>query len=219
MQLKHPQVRRRRLPREQRHRLILEEAVRFFAEVGFEGQTRVLAERLGVTQPLLYRYFPDKDSLIDSVFDEVFLKRWKPEWEVMLRDRSRTLLDRLSEFNKAYWRELSSPEPVRIFMFAGLKGEKISQAYLELMRDKVLEPICAELRHEIGLPPPEELPIDEMEIHMAWALQGAIFHIAMRKWIYKVAVPEDIDRLVEYTVRAYLHGSAATLKDMLAARV
>ncbi len=49
---------RKRLPREERERLIVDEAVRFFAEVGFEGQTRALAERLGVTQPLLIAISP-----------------------------------------------------------------------------------------------------------------------------------------------------------------
>ena len=64
---------RRRLPRKEREKLIVDEAVKFFAEVGFEGQTRALAQRLGVTQPLLYRYFPDKEALIDRVYREVFL--------------------------------------------------------------------------------------------------------------------------------------------------
>ena len=75
----------RRLPKasatQERERLIVEEAVRFFAEVGFDGQMRALAERLGVTQPLLYRYFADKEALIERVFDEVYMKRWRPEWE------------------------------------------------------------------------------------------------------------------------------------------
>lgn len=33
-----------------------------FAECGFEGQTRELHKRLGITQPLLYRYFPSKEA-------------------------------------------------------------------------------------------------------------------------------------------------------------
>ncbi len=55
--------------------MIVREAVSFFAEHGFEGQTRELARRLGITQPLLYRYFPDKAALIDRVYREVFLDR------------------------------------------------------------------------------------------------------------------------------------------------
>lgn len=210
--------RRKRLPRDQRQRLILEEAVRFFAEVGFEGQTRALAERLGVTQPLLYRYFPDKNALIDSVFNEVYLKRWKPEWESLLRDRTKPLVDRLVAFNLSYCREISHPELVRIFMFAGLRGEGITKTYIDMLREKALQPICEELRHELHLPSPQDLPIDEMEIHLAWSLQGAVFHIAMRKWIYKVSVPDDLDRLVECTVRAFMEGAGTTVQSLIAAR-
>ncbi len=69
---------RKRLPREERERLIVREAVAFFAEVGFDGQTRELARRIGITQPLLYRYFPSKDALIDRVYQEAYLNRWNP---------------------------------------------------------------------------------------------------------------------------------------------
>jgi AcrR family transcriptional regulator len=55
---------RTRLPRDTREQLIVKEAVRFFAEFGFGGRTRELARRLGVTQPLLYRYFPSIDRPI-----------------------------------------------------------------------------------------------------------------------------------------------------------
>ncbi len=49
---------RARLAPEARERLILDEAIRYFSDVGFGGQTRELSRRLGITQPLLYRYFP-----------------------------------------------------------------------------------------------------------------------------------------------------------------
>ncbi len=39
----------------------------FFADEGFNGDTRELARRLGVAQPLLYRDFPSKDDLIKEV--------------------------------------------------------------------------------------------------------------------------------------------------------
>ena len=57
---------RRRLKREDRERMIVERAIEFFAEVGFAGQTRELAQRIGVTQPLLYRYFPTKEEASEA---------------------------------------------------------------------------------------------------------------------------------------------------------
>ena len=65
-------AKRRRLSPTVREQQIVDEAIQFFAEVGFGGRTRELAKRIGITQPLLYRYFPTKEELIDRVFDEVF---------------------------------------------------------------------------------------------------------------------------------------------------
>ena len=54
-------AKRRRLSPTVREQQIVDEAIQFFAEVGFGGRTRELAKRIGITQPLLYRYFPTKE--------------------------------------------------------------------------------------------------------------------------------------------------------------
>ena len=69
---------KKRLTPSDREQEIIDEAVQFFAEVGFGGRTRDLAKRIGITQPLLYRYFPTKDDLIERVFKEVYLNWIKP---------------------------------------------------------------------------------------------------------------------------------------------
>ena len=69
----------RRLSPDEREREIVRGAVAYFAEVEFEGSTRDLAARIGVTQPLPYRYFPSKDALLDRVYQEVYLGRWDPQ--------------------------------------------------------------------------------------------------------------------------------------------
>ena len=207
--------RHKRLPREEREHLILEEAIRFFAEVGFEGQTRALAERIGVTQPLLYRYFPDKETLIERVFDEVYLKRWRPEWASLLRDRKQPMVERLISFYKIFCTEIFTPQWVRLFMFAGLKGERINERYLAVIRRDILEPIAEELRVQSALPSAKTVPISEAEINLIWALHGAIFYITVRKWIYKLPIPDDIGPLIELTVRSYLNGFPTILQQLI----
>lgn len=44
----------------EREQFILKEAVRFFAERGFEGQARELAKRIGITHSAIYRHFPQQ---------------------------------------------------------------------------------------------------------------------------------------------------------------
>ncbi len=58
---------RKRMASEERRQEFLTKAIEFFAQEGFESSTRELARRLGVTQPLLYRYFPSKSDLISAL--------------------------------------------------------------------------------------------------------------------------------------------------------
>jgi AcrR family transcriptional regulator len=67
--------RRRRLSPEDREKEIVDGAIQFFAEVGFDGGLRELAQRLGITHQNLFRYFPAKDALIDRVYKDVYLSR------------------------------------------------------------------------------------------------------------------------------------------------
>ncbi len=202
---------RRRLPRDERERLIIEEAVRFFAEVGFEGQTRALAQRLGVTQPLLYRYFPDKDALIERVYEEVFFSRWNPDWEKILVDRSRPLADRLTQFYWEYYKAIVTPEWARIFLFTGLRAPTVTRRFLEQVKSVVLLPVLAEARHEAGLPDVENVPLLEVEEHLAWNVHAGTVHISIRQCIYEFGTPSDIG----YILKVQMHGAVEGLKASL----
>jgi AcrR family transcriptional regulator len=76
----------RRLAPEVRERQIVLKAIDHFPMHGFSGSTREPGRQLGVTQPLLYRYFPSKEALSDRVYDEVY--QWDTRWENLIKDRS-----------------------------------------------------------------------------------------------------------------------------------
>lgn len=205
-----------RMGREQREALIVREAVNFFAEHGFEGNTRDLAKRIGITQPLLYRYFPSKDSLIERVYQEVYVSRWNPEWEPLLRDRSRDLEQRLIEYYQAYAEAIYDYVWVRIFVYSGLKGVDINDRYLSIVRTKVLEPVCTELRFEAGLPTPDETPFDEAEIELAWSLHGMFFYRAIRHFVYGLPMTHDPQEAIANDVRTFMRGAPETVRRILA---
>ncbi len=206
---------RKRLPRGEREQMIVQEAIRFFAEVSFEGQTRELARRLGITQPLIFRYFPTKEDLIERVYQEVYLSRWNPWWEELLEDRSKPLTERLATFYKDYTKAIFTYEWVRIFVHSGLKGVNINRRYLALIRDRVLKRIMTEVRAEQNLPTPEEVPFSEREIELAWGLHGGVFYIAIRKWIYDFDIPEEIDGVLEATVESFVQGAPTVMRKLL----
>lgn len=206
---------RKRMNPEDREALIVDEAICFFAEHGFEGTTRDLAKRLGITQPLLYRYFPSKESLIERVYQEVYVQRWNPQWDDLILNRNRSLSDRLMEFYKEYARTLYDYVWVRIFLYSGLKGVGINDRYLAIIKDKVLVPVCTEMRHENGLPSPDKAPISNEELELAWGLHGMFFYRAVRHFAYDLPLTEDVDQAIENDVAVFLAGAPKVHKKIV----
>src|ERR1700736_3802657 len=99
---KRTRAKQKRLSPDDRRKEIVAKATEFFADEGFGGGTRDLARRLGVTQPLLYRYFPSKDDLLKEVYRTVYIEPLDTGWEKLLTDRTLPLRDRLQEFYQAY---------------------------------------------------------------------------------------------------------------------
>mgnify|MGYP001246714094 CR=1 FL=1 len=207
-------VPRQRLAPEEREQLIVEGAVKFFAEVGFGGQTRELAQRLGVTQPLLYRYFPTKQDLIERVYEAVFIGRWNPDWRALIEDRSRPLRERLIDFYRAYTSDVLTYEWMRIYMFSGLAGEDINRRYIGMLESELLRPICAELRAGCGAPPPDVVAITSLEQEAAWQIHAAVFYYGVRKHIYRAAVEPDVDAFITDAVDRTLEGALAATQRL-----
>jgi AcrR family transcriptional regulator len=195
-----PETSRRRLKPEDRARQILLGAIQFFAEQGFSGQTRELTVRLGISNGLLYRYFPSKDALIDSIYEEVFLARWRPAWIDIIRDRRQPLKSRLTEFYLDYSKMLREYQWVRIYLFAGLAGSSINRRYANLVLNQIYRPVIDELRIEFALPDLKCQAETPQELEMMWALHGALFYIGVRMWVYDSRVAADLDKTVMHLI-------------------
>ncbi len=207
---------KKRLSSSERRQEFITKAIEFFAEEGFESSTRELARRLGVTQPLLYRYFPSKDDLIREVYQAVYLNRWQAEWDDLLRDRSRPLRRRLQEFYQLYTDAIFTREWMRIYLFSGLKGVDINRWYVGLVKDRILNRIVEEYRIEAGLPG-DDPPTDE-ELELAWVMHGGIFYYGVRKHVYELPVLEDKAQVISNTLDVFLEGLPIVLGDGSRAR-
>ena len=201
-----PAPARKRLQPFDRERLIVEAAVRFFAENGFEGQTRKLAAALGITQPLLYRYFPSKEALIERVYQEVFVGRWNPDWELWLEDHEQPVADRLTRFYKDYARILLAPDYFRLFILSGLKGLDFNMRHIDNLRKRIFPRVVETLRRAYNMPSCEESPATEMEIELVWGLHAAILNLGIRRWIHGLPMPSDLDGNIETKIQAFLTG-------------
>jgi AcrR family transcriptional regulator len=196
-----------RLTRETRERLIVDGAIRFFAEVGFGGQTRELARQLGMSQSLLFKYFPTKGDLIDRVYQEVYLSRWSPYWEVLLANKEIPLRQRLLKFYSEYACRIMDYHWIRIFLYAGLLGSEINKNYLDLLKSRIIYKICHAVRDEAGLPKLTDAELSERDLQLVWALQGSILYLAIQRHVYRNLSDEGIDGLIEDRVDAFLNGA------------
>jgi AcrR family transcriptional regulator len=200
--LKVVRAKQKRLSPQDRRNEFVAKATKFFSEEGFGGGTRDLARRLGVTQPLLYRYFPSKDDLIKEVYRTVYLEPLETGWERLLTDRSRPIRARLQEFYNAYTNIIFRRKWLRIYLYSGLKGLDINRWYVDAVRDKILTRIIRECRDEAGLPPQNKPTAAELE--MAWVFHSGIFYYGVRKYIYESPVLEDKEQMINDAVEALL---------------
>ncbi|MCA0957034.1 TetR/AcrR family transcriptional regulator [Mameliella alba] len=188
---------RRRLPPQERREQIVNEAVRFFAEVGLEGNTRQLAKRLGVTQSLLFKYFATKEDLLEAVYEKVYLGRLASDWPDRLTDRSVPLRTRLLAFYTEYSALIFEHEWMRIFMFSGLAGAALNRRYLDHLGQVILKPMLSETAVQaVGAREPIMEDI--------WNLHGGIVYIGIRTHIYGMPAPDHPDEVIADAIDKYL---------------
>lgn len=197
--------RRRRMAPGDRRSMILQQAAEFFATNGPAASTRALAKALGITQALLYRYFPSKEALVRAVYQERFGARWNPSWGELLRDRTQPLQQRLEGFFLAYLDRLSPPD-YRLWMRAALEGWSFARLYQNDLVELVLTPIVGELRHEAALPDLDAHPVLYGELELAGALHGSLTFLRVRRDIYSAPVHVDMRVLTRLHVAIFLPG-------------
>lgn len=186
----------------EREAAIVAAAAAYFAEAGFGGSTRELASRIGISQPLLYRYFPTKDALVDRVYEDVFGRTWRPEWDALL-DGEGPVDARILAFYADYAQVILQPRWVRLFLLAGLRGYDVPARFNRMLRGRVFRRVVGLLRADMGLP---EAPPTEAELEAVWGLHGALLYLGIRQSVFGLRMPLPIAALVEQQVRIFLGG-------------
>lgn len=184
-----------------RARDIVTAAAEHFSDVGFAGSTREIAKRAGITQPLLYRYFPTKNDLIEAVYRTVYLESWNSDWEAALKDRSNTTRDRFETFYRAYVQTAFTPIPLRLSYYAGLRDADINQWYNHLIEELILKQLVREHRVELGLP--NEAYVSPAELEPAWQIHGGLMQYGWRKHVLNLRVAPDVDQVIADNLDMY----------------
>jgi AcrR family transcriptional regulator len=193
--------------------MILDGAIAFFADYGLTAQTRALAEAIGVTQRLLYRYYPSKADLLQAVYDAAILAPFKALWLVQLSDRSVPIRTRLIEFYRDYNTTLLTKRWLRLFLYASLADSDMAPDYIQAIVAQLLDTIAEETAAEFGVTLPGE-PAAVREV--AWILHGSISHYAIRQHVYGASREFGPDEIVLLNVEMFLAGFRAAI-DRVAA--
>ena len=196
------------MPREQRRAQILAKAYEFFAEYGLTAQTRALADSCGVSQRLLYSFFPSKAALLEEVYKSEIAGSFKATWFAELKDRSRNVEQRLMHVYREYYETVTTRRWLRLFLYASLADVAMAPAYIAGVLTHMLEVIVAEAAAEQGLQVPADAATAQ---EVGWVLHGAISHLAIRRHVYGNTNPLPAHHVIALQVRCFLAGLPALL--------
>lgn len=196
--------------------MIVREAIKYFGEFGFTAPTRDLARRVGITQPLLYRYFPTKEKLVERLFEELVSEQWNSDWERHLINRQAPIADRLTNFYLSYTASLFTYERMRAFIFMWLSAKDLRQQFVSSPSGRLFRQIAEELRVAFELPGPASVAITKMEEELVWGLQGSIMYLGIREFVYGLKPRVGRKRLIRAEVDVFLGGVEPELRKAIA---
>lgn len=202
---------RKRLSHEERKALILDRAADYLSENGFPLRTRKLAAACGISQRLIYYFFPNKSALIDEVYASAIQGPFKAIWFAELSDRSRPVADRLRHFYKDYFETLLTRRWTRLLIHSSFSKQNLAPRYISVIILRLLETIVEEVAAERAVTLPEDKPV----IHeIGWILHGAVSHLAIRRHLFhaNLTVPEDL--VVNAQITSFLAGFEAMIEQL-----
>jgi len=197
-----------RMSPQDRRRQILEQAADFFSEYGLTAQTRGLAAACGISQRLLYRYFPTKEALLEEVYRAAIVGPFKAVWFAELSDRGMPLEKRLIRFYDDYFSTVFTNRWLRLFMYSSLADVGMAPNYTSSMILQLLEIVVAEAGREQGITVPADT---DLQHEIGWALHGALSHYAIRRHLYNFPQKVDQATIVGIHVAQFLGGFRAAV--------
>jgi len=204
--------RAKRMPAEARKEVILAAASEFFARHGLEASTRDLADRIGVRQALLYKYFPSKEALIESVFDRLISER-RDVPEATLSTQAAPLADRLFK----YYEFIGLPSETsntRLSIRAALEDLTFSREICAAVARGLTSPLVGELRREEGLPDVAARPLMPGETEAVMAFHAGALFLALRRHLRAVTVAGSADDAMKMQIAIFLSGFRKVLREL-----
>lgn len=205
---------RRRLDPDARRDQILHAAIALLTKRGLSFNTRELAAGLGISHPLLFRYFQSKEDIVDAVFETVYLNRFSPQMRQAIEERTPDVVRKWTEFYRVYAPKIFDETWVRIYISSALQQETISRRYFKL----VVIPLITRMAEDtelycLGAVQPPSSPVRAKSLELAWMTHSSLFYSGLRRWVYDLEVPDDIVGIMAMRVKSHFAGAKAVLRD------
>lgn len=123
---------KRRMPAAGRREYILQGAMEIFAQKGFRGTTtREIAQRLGISEALMFKYFPNKAALYRAIFQK---KTEGSEEKLFSKEAIQGKDDRQVFQSLAFYllhKNMEDPTFMRLVLYGGLEGHDLFRIFFE----------------------------------------------------------------------------------------
>lgn len=185
--------------------------MRFFAENGFAGTIRELADFMGVSSALIFRYYATKDELIRAVYETLYVQRINGEWISLLADRSRSIEQRLKAFYRSYAKVSDDFRWVRVAIGVSLSNFSLIREYLDRFVSTLLEKMAHEI--EFARTGSELDQVGRDEIERMWQLHSSLMYFLIRKHVHHAQVEADTMAMMDRAIEHFLRGFDPPLLD------
>ncbi len=123
---------KRRMPADGRREHILQGAMEIFAKKGFRGTTtREIARRLGISEALMFKYFPSKEALYRAIFQkktEVSEEKFFSEEAIQAKD-DRQVFHSIASY--LLRKNTEDPTFFRLILYNGLEGHNLFRIFMD----------------------------------------------------------------------------------------
>src|SRR5262245_57212831 len=173
-----------RMSAENRRRQIVTVAAELFSEKGFRGTTtKEIADRAGVSEPIIFRHFPSKEALYSAILDHKTRESSDRIQEHLKEAASRK--DDVAFFGSLAYHTLEvhrkDPTLMRLLLYSALEGHELSDIFFA----STAQEIRIHLRRYIKQRVADGAFRDIDPSIAARALAGAVIHHAQTQALYK----------------------------------
>lgn len=196
---------KRRMSAGGRREQILKGAMRIFAQKGFRGTTtREIARRLGISEALMFKYFPSKEALYRAIIQ----KRMDGSEEMFFPKEAIQAKDDRQVFRSiaSYLIQKNTEDPtfMRLVLYSALERHDLSKIFFENHAVERTKLLSEYIRQRIKEKAFKKVP----PMLAARAFMGMVMHYVQAEEIYGMKNTSHFSqkRVVSTLVDAFLNG-------------